>query len=208
MDDEIVSANRAAEALLGYAPGTLIGRRLQDIIPERYRAAHREGMARYRASRVPVLIGRVVAVEALTADGREIPVELSLSPPYRSGPDEIVVAAMRVLRARVPLGAALSVSRDAQGLQEYLGDKESREAHLTADAVEAARLSALARLRVLAEVGRGFGEGGPLSEALQRTAELTASAVGDWVVLYQVTRSGEGMRVAAVAHRDPPSPRK
>lgn len=202
MDDEIVYANRAAEGLLGYPRGALVGRRLEEIMPERYRAAHREGMERYRASRVPVLVGRVAAVEALAADGSEVPIELSLSPPYSTQEDEVVVAVLRDLRARVPLGAALSV-RDETGLRDYLEGSLSRDARLTADAVEAARLAALARLRVLAEVGRVFGEAGSHAEALQRTAELTAGAAGDWVVIYQLTTTGEEMRVAAAAHRDP-----
>lgn len=80
LDDEIVSANRAAEALLGYAPGTLIGRRIQDIIPERYRAAHREGMARYRASRVPVLIGRVYSMDHVAVNRDVIACDMAAVP--------------------------------------------------------------------------------------------------------------------------------
>lgn len=203
MDDRIVFANRAAEVLLGYAPGALVGRPLQDVIPARHRRAHREGMARYKATRVPVLIGRVVSVEALAADGTVVPVELSLSRPYASGADEIVVAVMRDMRERVPLDAALSARRDEQGLRAYLEDDASRRARLTADAVEAARLAALARLRVLADVGRSFSEGRPLQEALKRTAEVTAGAVGDWVLIYEADPLSGRMAVVATAHRDP-----
>jgi PAS domain S-box-containing protein len=74
----IVQANKAAEGLLK-ANGTLVGRPITSIMPERYRAMHLHGFARYQATRVPTLIGKVVKVNALRGDGTEQPVILSLT---------------------------------------------------------------------------------------------------------------------------------
>jgi signal transduction histidine kinase len=48
-------------------------------MPERYRAAHQAGLERFARTRVPTLIGRTIAVEALRRDGTEVRVELALS---------------------------------------------------------------------------------------------------------------------------------
>ena len=48
-------------------------------MPERFRAAHRAGLQRFLATRKRHLIGSTVELVALHKDGREIPIELSLS---------------------------------------------------------------------------------------------------------------------------------
>jgi PAS domain S-box-containing protein len=75
----ILEVNRAAADLFGTPAADLVGRPLTQIMPERYRAAHEAGLARYLRTGVASLIGKAVQVEALHRDGREIPVELSLA---------------------------------------------------------------------------------------------------------------------------------
>jgi adenylate cyclase len=71
--------NPAAERLLGHAEAEIIGKPLTLIIPARFREAHEAGLARVSAGGAPRIIGGTVEVAARTADGREVPVELSLS---------------------------------------------------------------------------------------------------------------------------------
>jgi PAS domain S-box-containing protein len=75
----IVSWNAAATRILGHAEEDAVGRLLEFIIPERYRDAHRAGIARYTETGEAHVIGRTVELSALTVTGDEIPVELSLS---------------------------------------------------------------------------------------------------------------------------------
>jgi PAS domain S-box-containing protein len=75
---KIVSWNKAAQALFGYAPDEVLGEPLTLIMPARYRAAHLKGFERLRASGSPQLIGRTVELHGLRKDGREFPLELSL----------------------------------------------------------------------------------------------------------------------------------
>lgn len=72
----IVEFNPAAEAMFGHAIDDVVGRPLAEIIiPERMRKAHREGIER---ANVHSTLRRRVELDALHADGREFPVEVSI----------------------------------------------------------------------------------------------------------------------------------
>jgi len=75
----IVSWNRAATRILGYAEEEAVGQRLELIIPERFHDAHRNGMARYTATGEGHVIGTTVELAARRRSGEEVPIELSLS---------------------------------------------------------------------------------------------------------------------------------
>ena len=80
-DGRIVEFNRAAERVFGHRRDDVVGRALADVIvPPRHRDAHARGLRQYRhgSGRGPML-GRLVETTALTADGREIPVEIAIS---------------------------------------------------------------------------------------------------------------------------------
>ena len=84
MDDRgvVLSANRAAERLFGYAAADMVGREVAElIIPPALREAHRDGLSRYlKTGRGPV-VGRRVELTAMRADGSEFPVELVVTRP-------------------------------------------------------------------------------------------------------------------------------
>ena len=72
--------NPAAERCFGYPGEAVIGRRLDELlIPERFRAAHRRGVARFLADGEGPFIGRRVEVVARRADGGEFPAELAIA---------------------------------------------------------------------------------------------------------------------------------
>lgn len=83
IDDEsrLVEFNAAAEHIFGYPSSAVIGRSLAElIIPERYRAAHHQGMARYLATGEGPMLRRRIEVVAMRADGTEFPAELAIVP--------------------------------------------------------------------------------------------------------------------------------
>lgn len=84
--------NPAAEDTFGYSWNEAIGQELADlIIPPAYRAAHRAAFRRYLETRQPTILDRRLELTAQRHDGREIPVELTvtrvpdLEPPLFAG---------------------------------------------------------------------------------------------------------------------------
>ena len=74
----IVFTNPAAEVAFGYAPGGLVGRSLQVIVPQRLRDAHVAGLRRVvETGRRGLPSWTGVRLQALHRDGREFPVEVS-----------------------------------------------------------------------------------------------------------------------------------
>ena len=101
--DRIVYMNEAAERLLGWPAGELLGRPLSTMMPARFRAAHEAGFARFIATRRGQIMGRPVRVPALHHDGREIDIELNLSPIEPAPGVILLVATLRDLRERIEL---------------------------------------------------------------------------------------------------------
>ncbi len=78
--------NSAAERIFGWPKPTAVGQPLVSlIIPERYRAAHTTGLARYLQSGQGSVIGRRLELAALRADGSEFPIEISISATEEGG---------------------------------------------------------------------------------------------------------------------------
>ena len=75
----ILSWNRAASRLFGYADEEVVGHPLTMLMPQRHRAAHERGLARVSESGQSRLIGHLVELEGLRKDGSEFPLELSLA---------------------------------------------------------------------------------------------------------------------------------
>lgn len=75
----ILSWNEAAQHMFGYTSKEIIGQPLTCLMPSRYHQAHEEGLARVSTTHKTKVIGRTVELEALRRDGKEFPIELSLS---------------------------------------------------------------------------------------------------------------------------------
>jgi len=75
----IVSRNRSASKLFGYADDEMIGRPLTMLIPARYRHAHEQGLALMESTGKGGVMGSVVELYGLKKDGIEFPIELSLA---------------------------------------------------------------------------------------------------------------------------------
>ena len=92
----IVGWNAAAERTFGWPEPEIVGRLLSTtLIPPRYQEAHERGFQRYLQGGEGPVIGRVVELTAMHRDGRELPVELSISPAVQCGSRALVVGFAR-----------------------------------------------------------------------------------------------------------------
>jgi PAS domain S-box-containing protein len=76
----ITGWNPQAERVFGWARSDALGRSLAEtIVPERDRAAHRRGLQHFLATGTGPILNTRIEVTALHRDGREFPVELTIS---------------------------------------------------------------------------------------------------------------------------------
>jgi diguanylate cyclase (GGDEF)-like protein/PAS domain S-box-containing protein len=78
--------NRKAQEIFGWSHDEAIGRTLAaTIIPRRYRELHQRGLSRFIETGEGRLLERPTELSALHRDGREFPIEISVSPTSRAG---------------------------------------------------------------------------------------------------------------------------
>src|SRR6184192_3035819 len=76
----VLDWNPAAERTFGYSSAEAVGREMCElIIPLRFHAMHRQGLARAVSTGQDVLAGERIEISALRKIGEEFPVELSIT---------------------------------------------------------------------------------------------------------------------------------
>jgi PAS domain S-box-containing protein len=120
----IVFANRQVATLFGYTHAQLIGKSVEQLMPERFHMAHaglRQGYSRSPRLRP---MGRDLALFGRRQDGSEFPVEISLSP---VDPEQaLVAAAIRDVTDRKRVEAQLRVAREVADQQRDSADRANQ----------------------------------------------------------------------------------
>ncbi len=79
-EQRIVLFNRGAEAIFGYKTGEVIGKRLDMLIPEEWRKAHRKHITAFAAAAETTrMMGQRTGLFGLRKNGRRFPAEASIS---------------------------------------------------------------------------------------------------------------------------------
>jgi PAS domain S-box-containing protein len=109
-DARIIHVNRAAEELFGYPSGELRGQQLGMLLPERYRVRHGELFRQFVLHPEPRRMGSGLALWARLRDGREIPVDIALTP-WQSAQGLLIWAAIRDVTDRLSILAATQAAQ-------------------------------------------------------------------------------------------------
>jgi PAS domain S-box-containing protein len=75
----VVSWNTKAQAIFGYRAEEILGTSLTRLMPERYHAAHTQHFTQWSSTGSSRLVGTTVEFAGVRKDGRELPLEISLS---------------------------------------------------------------------------------------------------------------------------------
>ncbi len=120
-EGKVVEFNPAAEATFGYLRGDVLGRELRElIVPPSLREAHREGLARFRATGEGRILGRRIELPAIRSDGSELLVELAITRIATGGPP-LFTAHLRDITER---------KRAEAERERLLGQLEAERRHL------------------------------------------------------------------------------
>jgi PAS domain S-box-containing protein len=117
VDGVVTGWNPQAEATFGWSAEEVIGRSLvETIVPHAHRAAHIEGLQRWRETGEGAVLNARIEIQGLHRDGRLIPVELAIIP-VAVGDETTFSGFIRDIserkRAQEDLERALQVEREA-----------------------------------------------------------------------------------------------
>lgn len=94
-DGNVVEFSESAQRIFGYEKEDIIGKNMSAmIVPERYREAHNNGMARMRETGKANILGQRIEIEAVRANGEEFMTELAISR-SRGSSGDIFIAYIR-----------------------------------------------------------------------------------------------------------------
>ena len=175
----ITTANTQAEVLFGYSAAELGTMRIEALVPQRLRERHLQHRSAYTADPSPRPMGAGIALFALQKSGKELPVEISLSP----APDGLVIASVRDVSKR----------RDLERFRdEYIG-------YISHDLKNPLSVISLqARLLEQQLAARGLGEESRSVEVISRSASFIAGLVRELLEMAYVESDQIQIRPEAV----------
>ena len=131
----IALANRKMEQIVGYTVDELVGRPLDDLLPERSRAVHARHWEHFYSDPQPRGMGVGRDLCARHKDGREVPVEIGLAPLSHDGQAYVLASVVDITERKrlaerlqwqslaVEQGPASVVMTDLQGTIEYVNPR-------------------------------------------------------------------------------------
>jgi PAS domain S-box-containing protein len=124
----VLFCNPAVERMFGYAPDELTGRKLDIIIPERFREQHYRGIERFLRTRRRRIPWTGVELPALHKDGHEFPCEISFGEWTADGHTIFTGFARDVTERKRALEKEQQARADAEAAREQLERRAEEEA--------------------------------------------------------------------------------
>ena len=121
INGEITTWNPQAEVIFGWTREQVVGQKVSEtIVPLPFRKAHEKGIKQFLSTGEGPIFNMQFQITALRSDGREFPIELSISP-ARSGNSYIFIAIIRDITDRVE--AEEELKRHRSNLQELVTER-------------------------------------------------------------------------------------
>ena len=146
---EIVLVNQQTELLFGYRREEILGQLVEMLLPERFRQRHLEHRARYFVAPTTRPMGAGYELRAQHKDGREFPVEISLSP-LQTEEGLLITSVIRDITERHKAAQALRKAHDELELRVQERTAELESANIEKQHVQ----QQLLRAEKLAEIGQ------------------------------------------------------
>jgi len=113
-DGRVVMWNAQAEATLGWTREQVLGQDMAAlVIPPAYREAHNRGMQRFLASGEAPVVNRRLELTALHRDGRELPIEITITSPMPLAEGFFFGAFLRDISDRIEQEAQLRAAKES-----------------------------------------------------------------------------------------------
>jgi PAS domain S-box-containing protein len=138
MDHEgrVLDFNPAAEETFGYRREEAVGRTVAElVIPPALREAHRAALSRHLQTGRPTILNQRLQMTAVRADGRELPVELTVTRIEGSGPP-MFAGFLRDISARVRSEAEVTALLEREHKARVRAEEAERAARRVADALQ------------------------------------------------------------------------
>lgn len=179
-DGRIVLANPALERMFGHRAEEMLGQAIEMLVPARYRHAHQRHRGVYNEQPRPRAMGAGAALSGLHQDGREFPVEVSLSPLRTSRDLPLVLATIHDITQRKLAEQALQQSQEElRGLAAHQENIKEQERKRIAQEIHDELGGLLTGIKAYISVSmeRAAAAGAPADPLLADAAGLAQDAI-------------------------------
>ena len=197
----ITRVNDQVKSMFGYTSRELVGKRIEVLIPARFRGRHEEHRTRYMSGPRLREMGVDLDLYALRKGGSEFPADIMLSP-VNTGDGRVVIATVRDVTEHKRVEEALRKSHEK--LETRVRERTSELAYATQTAVAAFENRARQQSAV-AELSRRALEGRDLTSVLDDAVSLVTRVLDvEFCKVLELTenalclRAGVGWREGSV----------
>ncbi|HEX4201569.1 MAG TPA: PAS domain S-box protein, partial [Chthoniobacterales bacterium] len=197
----ITRANDQVKSMFGYTSGELVGKRIEVLIPARFRGRHDEHRNHYMSAPRLREMGVDLDLYALRKDGSEFPADIMLSP-VNTDQGRVVIATIRDMTEHKRVEEALKKSHE--GLETRVRERTAELAYATQTTVAAFENRARQQTAV-AELSRRALEGRDLTAVLDDAVALVTRVLDvEFCKVLELTdnslclRAGVGWREGSV----------
>lgn len=169
----ITRVNDQVKSIFGYTSRELVGKRIEVLIPARFRGRHKEHRNRYMSAQRLREMGVDLDLYALRKDGSEFPADIMLSP-VNTDQGRVVIATVRDVTEHKRVEEALRKSHEE--LETRVRERTAELAYATQTAVAAFENRARQQSAV-AELSRRALEGRDLTSVLADAVSLVTKVL-------------------------------